>query len=148
MKQTEKQTMSISPRVKTLLKEWGTLTAEINEVKEKLKPLTDREMVLRKELASHFENVIEGTKNVLELANGYSLKLNYKLKRSVDEAAFNANLEAMKKANVPVDILFKTEPTLVKGIYSKLNASQIELVDQCLVTTPDTPTLEMVAPKK
>ena len=138
---------TVTVKMKSLLKEWDTIKQQIAEIEAPLKPLKERESLIRKELATHFQDVVEGSKNVIPLANGFSLKLTHKVSRSVDETAFKALHKDLVEAKVPMDILFREVHELEKAVYSKLPAESKTLVDQVLLAKPDAPTIELVPPK-
>lgn len=138
----------VTPKLKALLKEWNAVKLAMEPIKEQLKPLADRESALRRELATHFTDVVEGSKNSIQLAGGYSLKLTHKVKREVDETAFKSLSEDFKKEGLPIDLLFRSKHELEKAVYTKLPAEQKEKIDSLLVVKNESPTIELVAPKE
>ena len=139
--------MAISAKLKSLLKEWDQVKSEISPLKEKLAPLEMKEREIRKQLSECFQDRVEGSKNVIPLANGYALKLNYKVDYKVDPAVLSSITEALTEAKVPVDMVFRNKPEVVKGVYSKLTDEQKGLVDQAITRVPQSPEITLVAPK-
>lgn len=123
------------------LMEWEAIVLQATVLK-------DREMTLRKELfAMAFPKPTEGT-NKLEIGNGYLLKGDYKLNRRLDEAALPTVLGKLKEINYPlIDRLVKYKPDMSIAEYRKLTDEQRKIMDECLTTSPGSPTLEIVAPK-
>lgn len=139
--------MAISAKLKNLLKEWDSVKNQIAPLKAQLDPLVAQERAIRKQIVDSFEQKVEGSKNTVGLANGYTLKMNYKLKREIDEPVLK-NLHAeLAAAAVPVDMLIKYKPQLETSVYRALNDQQRAVVDKALVIKEDSHTVEIVAPK-
>ena len=142
-------TQTINPKVAALLRKWDSLKKQQQALKAELAPINEKELAIRRELASYFENVVEGSRNTLPLAKGYSLKLTHKVKRVVDETALAAVYnDYREEKHLPMDILFKKQTVLEKAVYSKLPEDQKALIDAVIVVTNEAPVLEMVAPKE
>lgn len=124
------------------LHEWQVASQE-------LKALKEREMQLRKVLASaFFPTPSEGT-NTLEIGNGYKLKGVFGMDRKVDEAALKAADKALRDAGVPLDDLVRWKPDLSITEYRKLDDQPEKKVifDMVIITKPSSPSLEIVPPK-
>jgi len=117
-------------------------------VADQLSLLKTQEMVLRKELfAVAFEEPLEGT-NKAELPGGWTLKGVYKLDRSIDEASFLAIKEKLVSVGVSTDSLVRYKIDLVLKSYKALSDATRAIMDQCLVTKPGAPSLELISPKE
>ena len=123
------------------LNEWFSLVPELKRMKA-------REMELRKSLFNGaFPFPTEGT-NSFDLEGGYKLKGTYKLERSVDTAAFQALSKEMKEADIAADGMLRFKASLVAAEYKRLDDEQRHLFDQCIITKPGSPSLEIIPPKK
>lgn len=123
-----------------------------NEAKE-LKAL---EMKLRNEVLKEFFDFDyddrKGTTNY-PLPNNHKLKavfkLNYKLENKDGETlTMMGELERAGLVPELVNRLVKWKPELSVSEYNKLSPEHKEIVDNVLVTTPATPSIEIVAPKE
>lgn len=118
-----------------------------NELQRQLEAIKQQELTLRKELFEEaFANPAEGT-NTLDLPEGWKLKGNYKLNRKLDEAALPEVLKELRKLHVKTDSLIKYKPELSTTEFRKLTPEQEKVLAAAMVTTPGTPSLELVAPK-
>lgn len=140
--------MAISAKLRNLLKEWDAVKNKILPLKEQLDPLVAQERAIRKQIVDSFEHKSEGSKNELGLANGYTLKMNYKLKREIDEPALKNLYKELEEAAVPVDMLIKQKPHLELKIYRALSEDQKKVVDKALIIKEDTHTVEIIPPKE
>lgn len=139
--------MAISAKLKNLLKEWDSIKNQIAPIKAQLDPLVAQERAIRKQIVDAFDQKHEGSKNEIGLANGYTLKMNYKLKREIDEPALNNLYKELEEVKVPVEMLIKHKPQLELKIYRALSDEQRMVVDKALVIKEDTHTVEIIAPK-
>lgn len=139
--------MAIPAKLKNLLKEWDAVKNKIAPLKEQLDPLVAQERAIRKQIVDSFEQKQEGSKNEIGLANGYTLKMNYKLKREIDEPALKNLYKELEEANVPVEMLIKQKPQLELKIYRALTEQQKEVVDKALIIKEDSHSVEIIAPK-
>ena len=112
------------------------------------KPMIEREQELRKEVAALFFDAPEEGTNTLDLAQGWKLKLGYKLDRKLDEAALPAVCEQLRAVGFNPDTLLRYKPELEIKSYRALDASTKAVFDAALTTKPASPTLELVAPKE
>lgn len=118
-----------------------------NELQAKLASIKDEEMKLRKEIFEEcFPTPVEGTATV-DMPEGWKLKGNYKLTRSIDEAALPAVLAELRKHKVPTDTIITYKPNLSLSDYRKLDPKWQRVLEQALTVKPGAPTLELVAPK-
>lgn len=138
--------MPIAPEQIAKLTEWSEALTEA----VKVKPLIEREQMLRKEVASLlFPNPKEGT-NTLELEGGWKLKLTYKIERKVDEASLDNVKSQLREMQVNIDTLIDMKPSLVLASYRtliELNPEASKVFENALNIKPGSPTLELVAPK-
>ena len=139
--------MAISAKLKNLLKEWDAVKNQIAPLKEQLDPLVAQERAIRKQIVDSFEQKQEGSKNEIGLANGYTLKMNYKLKREIDEPALKNLYQELEEAKVPVEMLIKQKPQLELKIYRALTEEQKQVVDKALIIKEDSHTVEIIPPK-
>lgn len=131
-----------------IINQWHKLKSQLAQVKLDNKADTELEFKLRAKVKTFFTDVCEGAKNVLELGNGYSLKMKQGYTRKVDTATVVSLSEAMAQMNIPISMLFKVRYDLDLAVYRKLTDEQKKLVDQAITLTEDAPTIELVEPKK
>lgn len=118
------------------------------EMAQQLKTLRAKEMTLRKKIFGNaFPDPKEGT-NSYKLADGYMLKAQHKLDRSIDPGAFDAMKDVLRKHEINPDSLVRYKPELVLREYRALGEKDRQLFDQCLIVKPGSPSLEIVMPKK
>lgn len=133
------------------------ILSEWNETKEQLTELKAKEMELRNTVLSDFFDFDyddrQGTTTV-PLGDGYKLKaafsLRYKLENKGGEtedmlSSFIA--EFGDQGQFIADRLVKWEPKISVSEYKKLTDEQRDTVDSVLVTTPATPSMQIVKPK-
>lgn len=120
------------------LAEWNSLSGELANLKAK-------ELRLRKKVvASLFKDPKEGT-NTLELAGDWKLKMKHTINRKLDEASLPAVWENLPEGSE--DRLVKYKPSLVKKAYDVLSDEELEAFNEAIITSPGSPSLELVAPK-
>lgn len=139
--------MALTKEDNALINEWNKVKTRVAEIKATLKPDADAEFKLRGKVKALFENIVEGSKNALDLGNGYSLKMKQDYTRKVDTASVATLSQAMVEAQVPVSMLFRVKYDLDLTIYRKLTPEQKALVDQTFTLTEDAPTIELITPK-
>lgn len=123
------------------LEEWYTMQKQMAELK-------GRELVLRNKIfGALFTAPREGT-NKVPLSEGWVLKAQYVLNRTVDIAGFTSMREELEAAGVPCDQIIKYKPELNVTVYRTMTAEQLNLVDRILTIKPGTPQLEIVLPKR
>lgn len=129
--------------------EWDRLKKQLDAVKAS-------EMLLRKKIfGCCFASPKEGT-NDFALANGYVLKGDYKIDRTLDVGTFNALKAApaeglmspLQQAGINPDKLVEYKPSLVLKEYRTLTDEQRKFFDQCLVIKPGAPSLKIELPAK
>jgi hypothetical protein len=126
------------------------------ECTEELAKLKVREALLRARVFRHLVPVPKEGVNTIALAEspifagvdtqGYVLKADHKINRSVDEASLVVLQPKFQEALIVTDKLIKRKPELVIGEYRKLTAEQQQLFDQALIVKPGTPQLDIVLP--
>ena len=122
--------------------------AEWNKLQEKLKQAVKSEMALRKEIfAELFPAPREGV-NSITLDDGTIVKADHKITRTIDEAALTSAWGELVKAEIPVDDLIKTKPSLSVAAFRLLTDKQHMLFDICLEIKPGAPALEVKFPPK
>jgi hypothetical protein len=120
---------------------WYIMAAELRALKAK-------ESLLRKKIfGAAFPDPKEGTSNHV-LSDGYVLKGQYSLIRSIDIGALDALKPTFRLSGIDPDNLVKYKPELKKAEYNKLTQEEKTLFDQCLIVKPGSPTLEIVLPAK
>jgi hypothetical protein len=123
------------------MNEWYELTQKMAEMKT-------RELVLRNKIFnSYFPDPVEGTNNI-PLEDGFVLKAQYKLNRTVDEAVLSEKAQEFKDAKIPVKDLVVLKPELSTRVYRELTEEQRALFDKALVIRPGTPQLEITKAKR
>ncbi|MGE4486336.1 MAG: hypothetical protein AB7C95_00750 [Synergistaceae bacterium] len=114
------------------------------KAKADLAKAKDREMNLRKSITTElFPSPVEGV-NTHELGKGYKIKMTHKLNRTIDEAALASVLERLPQAEECV----KMKPSLAIKKFKALKDEDRLIFEECLVTKPGSPTLELVIPKE
>ncbi len=115
---------------------WTKAKAELAKAK-------DREMDLRKSISKElFPAPTEGV-NTHELGKGYKIKMTHKLNRTIDEASLSSVLERLPNAEECV----KYKPELAIKKFKALSDEDRLIFEECLVTKPGAPALELVIPK-
>lgn len=120
------------------------------EMKQQLATLRATEMMLRKRIFAHyFPEPDEGVNN-FTLPDGYVLKGTQGIDRQIDEPTFLAMVNVLHdEYEIPnPEILIRRKPELVIKEYRKLTDKQMHGFDQCLIIKPESPSLEIVKPKK
>jgi hypothetical protein len=89
----------------------------------------------------------EGTASA-ELPDGWTLKRTVSYTRKVDMAQLESLREPLAKLHVSLDVLIDWKPSLATKKYRELTAEARAVVDTCITTTPNLPTLDLVPPKE
>lgn len=121
--------------------EWYNLTKELERIKE-------RELQLRNKIAAAYFAIPNEGVNNYPLSDGWVLKMNYKINRTVDKASLEQFVQKLREEHIPVDDLIKLKPELAVTEYKKLTEDQRKLFDNVLVIKAGTPSLEVVLPKR
>jgi hypothetical protein len=117
-------------------------------LREKIVPLVELEMELRKEIfADFFSDPKEGT-NTFVLPGGWHLKGKHVINRNVDEAMLAVKKELLLEKGIPVGQIIAYKPKLEVKSYRALSDEQKLLFDQVLDIKPGSPQLEIVKPAK
>lgn len=127
-----------------LLQEWSVLRDQVAT----FKPIIDRELKLRKELAKIWFNFPQEGTNSAPLPAGYTLKAVLGYDRKIDPEALKALAPELEELGVHKDNLLEYKPSLKISAYRELTAAQRQVFDQALVVTDKSPQLSIVAPKK
>lgn len=130
-----------------VLDEWAAAAAEA----AKAKLIIEKEQELRKQVATLFFTEPKEGVNATDLAQGWKLKLAYKIDRKVDEAAIAAVKEQLTEMGISIDTLLTYKPFLATAAYKSLvtvNPLAGKIFDQALIIKPASPTLELVPPKE
>ncbi len=124
------------------------ILAEWQDDKRKLAFYKEREKENRLTLfAGTFPNPKEGTQS-FKLADGRTVKAQYKINRKVDEAALPATLARMRELGVAnADALVTYKPSLAKREWNTLSPENKLVFSDAIIATPGTPTLEVELPK-
>lgn len=123
------------------LETWYKLKKKLADMK------VQEEMLRRKIFGGWFPEATEGV-NSKPLADGYVLKATRVISRTVDGAAFSASIETLAKAGIATDEIVAYKPELKIGVYRKLTAEQMRLMDSVLIVKDGMPQLEIVKPKR
>lgn len=117
------------------------------DMAQELKNLKFQESTLRKKIfAALFPNPKEGGANYYDLPDDYKLQGKFSYDRKVDEAVFDNFLDTMVGEKIPVDNVFPPKRTFSKSAYNALNDDQKEMVDECLIIKPASPSMSIKAP--
>lgn len=127
---------------------WDTLAAEIDALKKKLKPLTDKEMQMRKAIAEALKAAIEIKEgvNVLPLNDGRSLAYTHGIKREIEVGELENTREEFRKLNdveVKFDELLRIKYELEKREWNKLSDAAKKVVSRMIVAKEEAPKLEI-----
>lgn len=111
-----------------------------------VKPLVEQEMELRKAMFEFFfgPKPKEGTTRI-ELKEGWAVKAVYELDRQFDEAAMPAVFAKLPEGSA--DYLVRQKPVLITKVYKEMPEDLREVLDECVITKPKAPTLELIPPK-
>lgn len=129
-----------------LLWQWKLLT---DRVASEAKPLIEQEQALRKQIFGLVapmlgDDIREGV-NTLNLPEDWVLKATYKLTRTLDQAQFKAVFEQLPEGTA--DRLLRWTPALETRAFKELPADQKTIFEQCVITKPASPVLELHPPK-
>ena len=120
---------------------WFNMTQQLDQLKV-------AEIALRKRIfTTFFKSPVEGT-NKVPLTEGWILKADHKINRSVDIASLTNAAAAFKEAGIATEDLIKYKPELVIVEYRKLDDDTRKVFDQILVIKEGSPQLEIVKPKR
>lgn len=139
----ETETLETDPgrRFMQILAEWQDDRRKLAYYKEQER---EKRMIL---FAGTFPNPKEGTQS-FKLADGRTIKAQYKINRKIDEAALPATLAAMREQGVAnTDLLVRYIPTLAKREWNTLSDDNKLLFSAAVIATPGTPTLDVELPK-
>ncbi len=138
--------MELTQDLQKLLADWYDASAKVASI---AKPLVERERVLRAMVARElFPSPVEGSKNKLEIQDGWGIQLTHKLERKVLEPQLELSREELEKARVNVDAIIRRPPELNVKAYRELSEEQRLLVDRLILEIkPSSPQLEVVKPK-
>lgn len=142
-----KEEVKMDPKVIDAVTAWRVVYDKIEAYEPILAPLVEEEAKLRKAVIEAAfpdgQENHEGTNN-LEIWPGWILKAVVKISRQVDEAAWPAIKEELRKRNVPVDFLIRLKPEVALKVYRDLREDERKVFDQCLVIKPSTPNLQLL----
>jgi hypothetical protein len=117
------------------------------EVQQKLAEVKDEEAKLRKEVFGlYFPTPVEGT-NTAPLPEGWVLKGVYKINRKVDEEEL-LNVSKKKGMAEVIKNTINYKPSLSLTEYKNLPDNTRKILDNALIATPGTPSLEVALPKR
>lgn len=141
MANINEQSAATPQQILDMLTSWYT-------VKQQLDTLKKQESELRKKVfEAAFSDPKEGT-NTLKLPDGYALKAQHVVNRSVDAASFKSLTLKLEEMGVDTETLVKFKPELSKSAYNKLNDEQLLLMNECVIARPGTPQLSITQPKR
>lgn len=129
-------------------KAYMQLLAQWNDDRSKLAFYKAREGENRRILfAGAFPNPVEGTQR-FKLADGRTIKGQYKIGRKIDEAALPATLARMRELGVAnTDSLVTYKPSLAKREWNTLSDEMKLEFSPAVIATPGMPGLEIEMPK-
>lgn len=142
----------LNPEALALLEEWQTLVRELQRLREPREDdptagIVDREMLLRKTLASElFRAPVEGA-NDIDLASSFVLRLTYSLARKMELADVQAARASLAEVGISLDDLVEWKPSLRVAVYRALPENVRHIVDRYISVTPQAPKLEVVRKK-
>lgn len=126
--------------IKPFLTEWYKLSTQLRELKEE-------EMEMRKFIfKALFPHPRIGV-NTYGLGDGYFLRATQDMNRKIDMAAFRSGRDTFEGEGISVDTIVKYKPELSLTVYNKLTEEQKAVFDFCLVSTPASPSFEIVKGK-
>jgi hypothetical protein len=136
----------LTPEQQTALAAWyGIKQAAIEAMK-----IIERERELRLAALTAFAELIpcvtEGTV-VAELPDGWKLKRTVSYTRKVDATQLESIRALLAQLHVSLDKLVDWKPSLITRQYRQLTEEARAIVDSCITTTPNLPTLDLVPPK-
>jgi hypothetical protein len=95
---------------------------------------------------SFFPTLEEGTHKI-DLGDGWAIKTACTFTRNIDMRIVESLRAPLAATSTSLDALLRWKATLQTKAYRELTAEARAIFDQCLTTTPGTPTLELVPPK-
>ena len=129
---------------------WNDLQGEIEKRKAALKPLTDKELTMRKHIAEAVKTASGDTwkegVNTFLLPDMRALKVTIPLKREIDIPSIPAAREAFRKLNdlpITFDELLRTKYELEKKAFDKLGPAAKVAISDMIVVKPQAPTVEL-----
>lgn len=130
--------LELPEEFKASIKEWRQLVEWLEAAKK-------RELELRARIASLFTSPKEGV-NTLNFSNeGLQIKLNYKINRSLDEAALDAVMSELPEDSAyrQIGVLINYKPTLVLSGYRSMPADQLLIFAQAVTEKVGTPEVDI-----
>ena len=112
-----------------------------------IKPIVENERALRKELIAEFFPKPKEGSNLTEIDNGWHLKLNYPMKRDIDEALVQAVRDTLEAADHSGDKVIVMRPKLDLKEYRGMPDEAKAIIDRCIIMKPGSVSLELVPPK-
>lgn len=130
--------------------EWDATCAQIAAITKQLKPLKDKEMVMRRALEQSVREHLgadwrEGV-NKLTLADGRVLKVTHSVKRTVEAGELPAARELYARLNdapVSFDDLLRVKYELDKRNFDKLEGEAAKVFSRVLVAKDEAPKVEL-----
>lgn len=131
----------LTEELETKLRVW-------HETKQQMAALSAKEIDMRKEIfAEAFPEPTEGSSgNKLEIGDGFILQGDYKITRTLDEAAYHALLKT--EAAPVVNGVTELKPKLDLRRYKALLPDARLAIAEMILEKPGTPALSIVQPKK
>lgn len=125
------------------LREWYQVNEHLSDVKA-------RELLLRKRLfAEAFPSPTEGAKdNKHALSDGWILQGDYKINRTVDEAALTTLRSSGHNVAALVDSVIRFKPEVKLKEWKALSDDDRRLLADLVIEKPGTPSLEVKFPKR
>jgi hypothetical protein len=130
-----------------LLNAWYKARNELDAFKQRMEPLVEQEMQLRRLVAATFWPTPKEGMNDFDLPLGFKVKYTHKLERKIDQPALPAVLEAMQKHMYSTTDLIRSVPEVNLKVYRELPEPARLIFDQALIIRNASPMLEIIAPK-
>lgn len=130
--------------------EWDRLVGEIEKLKKLLKPLTEKEMEMRRAIFSGVQSSMgnnwkEGT-NTWKMPDGRKLKVVNEIKREIEVGEIIAarnNYDRLNDRPVAFDSLLRIKYELAKTEWNKIGEEAKKAVSNMIIAKPGTPVVTL-----
>lgn len=127
-----------------LLQAWETAKTQLDNFKE-------LEMSARLAVVEYLADpeIAKGTETI-KLENGFRLTINKKINYKIDETKIGPTLDKIVTAGedgkLMADNVVKWKPELSQTFYNTMPTEYRQLIQEAIITTPGTPTIEIKGP--
>lgn len=119
------------------------------KVQQDLKALKIKEHMLRIRIFStFFPEPKEGSSNKYSLDDGFTLMAKHNIVRTIDMEALTVMEPEFRLYSIDVAELIKWKPELSLKAYRELSGEKLNLFDNCIISKPGSPSLEIIPPRK